>query len=296
MDPNQAFTSGLDRRAEERLRPDWLEPARGDPGTVYLAMYQGAALVRPAVGEGSARLALLDGSDPRVAGDIAESAVLLGWYHAQRCVLVDLPPPLAAPSEGERFAELRPLVSELPAEEAALAAYARAMHLWHAAHHFCGRCGGKTLRQRAGHARVCASCGQTHFPRLDPAIIVLVHDGDHALLGRQASWPPERYSTIAGFVEPGESLEDAVRREVREEAGVEPLELTYRGSQPWPFPSSLMLGFTATASGRTTPQLHDGELEDARWFSREQIRSGDIRLPPPQAISRQLIDWWLEQA
>jgi NAD+ diphosphatase len=115
------------------------------------------------------------------------------------------------------------------------------------------------------------------------------------LLGRQASWPPGRYSTIAGFVEPGESLEDAVRREVHEETGVIPGEITYHSSQPWPFPASLMLGFTARA-GMATPVLHDGELEDARWFTREQLRSGAIGLPPAVSISRRLIDGWLHAA
>src|SRR5690606_13845429 len=128
----------------------------------------------------------------------------------------------------------------------------------------------------------------------DPAIIVLVHDGERALLGRQASWAPGRYSTIAGFVEPGESVEDAVRRELREEAGVEALDLSYHSSQPWPFPSSLMLGFIATADA-TPPVLHDGELEDARWFTRAEALSGVVTLPPPVTISRQLIDWWLAQ-
>jgi NAD+ diphosphatase len=132
------------------------------------------------------------------------------------------------------------------------------------------------------------------FPRLDPAIIVLVHDGSRALLGRQASWPPGRYSTIAGFVEPGESLEDAVRREVLEETGVTTRQIAYHSSQPWPFPSSLMLGFIATAS-ETLPVLHDGELEDARWFARAQLLSGDVLLPPRHAISRRLIDNWLQR-
>jgi NAD+ diphosphatase len=143
--------------------------------------------------------------------------------------------------------------------------------------------------------RHCPECDYQSFPRLDPAIIVLVHDGKAALLGRQASWQPGRYSTIAGFVEPGESLEDAVRREVHEETGIAPVQIAYHSSQPWPFPASLMLGFTARAV-TSTPVLNDGELEDARWFSREELLGGAVGLPPPESISRRLIDGWLLHA
>ena len=142
-----------------------------------------------------------------------------------------------------------------------------------------------------------AGCGTEAFPRLDPAIIVLVTDagGERALLGRQASWPPDRYSTIAGFVEPGESLEDAVVREVEEETGVQVGDVEYVASQPWPFPSSLMLGFRAVA--RTDAiTLRDGELEDARWFTRADIAAGHPALPPPGAISALLIDAWFSGA
>ena len=131
------------------------------------------------------------------------------------------------------------------------------------------------------------------FPRLDPAIIVLVTDGDRALLGRQASWPEGRYSTIAGFVEPGESLEDAVAREVREETGVDVDEVYYHSSQPWPFPASLMLGFRATAGAQR--EIHLGsELADAQWFARADLLAGKILLPPPQAIARRLLGAWFE--
>ena len=130
------------------------------------------------------------------------------------------------------------------------------------------------------------------FPRIDPAIIVLVEDGEHALLGRQASWPEGRYSTIAGFVEPGESLEDAVTREVREETAVQVTDVRYHSSQPWPFPSSLMLGFRAQALGREV-RCPDGELEDARFFSADEIGAGAVLLPPATSISFRLIgDWY----
>jgi NAD+ diphosphatase len=285
----------LDRRAEERLDPQWITAARCDAGTLYVLMREGAALMRPAEVAGTPRLALVSGTDARVmAAAEGGHMVLLGWYEQRRCVLVDLPDELATIGEGEEFAELRPLASELPVSEAGLVAYARAMSLWRASHRFCSRCGTPPLPEQAGHQLRCPACGYQSFPRIDPAIIVLAHDGDHALLGRQASWPAGRYSTIAGFVEPGESLEDAVRRELHEETGVAARAVSYHSSQPWPFPSSLMLGFTAEA-GRATPGLRDGELEDARWFSRAELLAGAILPPPRTSISRRLLEDWLKR-
>lgn len=291
MAPENLFAGAyLDRRAEARLREDWLSEARDDSHALYIAMREAATLV---LAGDSSGIAFLPGDDPRVAATLdPERLVLLGWFENRRCLLVDLEPHLAIEQPGETFSELRPLASELPASEAGLVAYARALNLWRAAHRFCGRCGTPNVGTRAGHARLCPNCDMEEFPRIDPAIIVLVHDGDRALLGRQPTWQPGRYSTIAGFVEPGESLEDAVRREVREETGVTTGDITYHSSQPWPFPASLMLGFTAQAS-HSEPVMHDGELEDARWFTREDIRAGVITLPPPEAISRRLIDQWL---
>lgn len=287
----------LDRRAEERCDPHWLPAALRDPGTLYLLMREGAALMRRAEEAGPAqgmpRLALVAGTDWRVTA-MADPArmVLLGWYEQRRCVLVDLTDELATTDDGEEFTELRPLASELPANEAGLVAYGRALSLWRANHRFCSRCGTPPVPENAGHQLRCPACGYQSFPRIDPAIIVLAHDGNHALLGRQASWPAGRYSTIAGFVEPGESLEDAVRRELHEEAGIATIGVRYHSSQPWPFPSSLMLGFTAEAQ-RTPPLLNDGELEDARWFSREELLAGAILPPPRTSISRRLLEDWL---
>jgi NAD+ diphosphatase len=297
MTPENIFAGAyLDRRSDARHREDWLDEARGDERTLYIGMRAGAALVTTTTADGQPRVAFLQGSDPRVqAARDPEALVLLGWYQSRRCLLVELPEQVEAEREGEILAELRPMAGELPPDEAGLLAYARALNLWRANHRYCSRCGSPARSARAGHVRQCARCGHESFPRLDPAIIVLVHAGDSALLGRQASWPPGRYSTIAGFVEPGESLEDAVRREVHEETGITPGEISYHSSQPWPFPASLMLGFTARA-GIATPVLHDGELEDARWFTREQLRNGTVGLPPAVSISRRLIDGWLHAA
>jgi NAD+ diphosphatase len=184
---------------------------------------------------------------------------------------------------------------QLPAQEAGILAYARGMTYWRHRHRFCGVCGAPNESASAGHVMRCtnAACATDHFPRLDPAIIVLVSDGARALLGRQSTWPEGRYSTIAGFVEPGESLEDAVAREVLEETGVHVSEADYHSSQPWPFPASLMIGFSARADGAQIPRA-DEELEDVRWFSRADIAAGLAGLPPSQSVSYRLIEDWYD--
>jgi NAD+ diphosphatase len=209
-------------------------------------------------------------------------------------------PIFAAEGEPERGhpAGLREAATELPAEDAALGAYAASLLSWHRRHRFCANCGAPTEVIDGGHERVCPACGAHHFPRTDPVVIVRVVDGaDRLLLGRQASWPEGRFSVLAGFVEPGETLEEAVRREVREESGVLVGPATYVASQPWPFPSSLMIGFNAIATGGD-PRPGDGELQEVRWFERAEVEAaaagrGDVFLSPPYSISRRLIDGWL---
>ena len=183
---------------------------------------------------------------------------------------------------------------------AGLFAYAKAILLWHTRARYCGACGSTTERARAGHCRRCsnADCKLEHYPRTDAAIITLVTHGSLALIGRGAHWPERRFSTLAGFVEPGESLEDALRREVWEEAGIRVGRCQYRSSQPWPFPASLMLGFYAEA---TTSEIRLGdELAEARWISAEQMlaeaEDGKLLLPYPISVSYRLIeDWLLDQ-
>ncbi len=192
------------------------------------------------------------------------------------------------------FQDLRQAAAIVEPEDGALLAYARAMMTWHQRHRFCGACGAPTESQQAGHLRRCtrAECAAEIFPRTDPAVIMLVCDGDWCLLGRQARWPPGVYSALAGFVEPGESLEDAVAREVMEEAGVAIEGCEYHSSQPWPFPSSIMLGFWATAR-RGEVHVDGSELEEARWLHRDQVLAQEVRLPPKLSIARRLIDDWL---
>ena len=196
---------------------------------------------------------------------------------------------------GARPVTVRDVGATLSDRDAGLLVTLIALANWHATHTRCPRCGEPTRVVDAGWVRRCDNDGSDHFPRTDPAIIVLVHDGaDRCLLGRQPVWPPGRYSTLAGFVEPGESLEQAVRREVEEESGVVVDDVVYRGSQPWPFPASLMLGFDArVVSGEAA--VGDDELEDVRWFTRDEVRRGDAGLPPSASIAYWLITHWLDR-
>jgi NAD+ diphosphatase len=272
--------AALDRSPGERRDPDWLAARRADPRARSLQFSDGGVWMA----EGRLLLAPPDGSE-----------VFLGLAGPVPLFAADV-----RGSEPERghAAGLRDAAAELPADEAALAAYAAALLGWHRRHGYCANCGTPTEIVDAGHERRCPVCGAHHFPRTDPVVIVRVADArDRLLLGRSPHWPPGRYSLLAGFVEPGETLEDAVRREVHEESGIEVGEVSYLASQPWPFPSSLMLGFEARAEPGE-PHAADDELEDVRWFERSAMEDaaagrGELMLAPPYAIARRLIDAWL---
>lgn len=196
--------------------------------------------------------------------------------------------------------DLRRAAAAWPSFESGVFAMARALLHWQLSTRFCSACGGDITFRRAGYTAHCTQCGKDHYPRVDPAVIVAVSDGERLLLGRQASWPPRRYSVVAGFVEPGETLEQTVVREVLEETQVRVRGCRYLGAQPWPFPGALMLGFCADAEP-DVPQV-DGELEDARWFTFAEIdealaREGDddgerLLLSPSISIARALIEHW----
>lgn len=226
-------------------------------------------------------------------------AVLLGADEAGTYWALDRPaPPTGNAAAGVRRAGLRDIGQQLPARDAGLLTHAVAVIGWHRSHTHCPRCGAVTELAQAGAVRVCTNDGTEHFPRVDPAMIVLVcsPDGSQVVLGRGASWPDPFFSCLAGFVEPGESAEQAVVREVTEEVGIAVRSVRYEASQPWPFPSSLMLGFTAVAEvGVLHPE--PTELAAARWFTRDQVTSGlasgALGLPPEVSIARGLIDDWL---
>lgn len=295
----EAFLSlTIDRAARHRRDPVWTARQMAADDTRFYPVWGSRVLVTE---QSPPRPAWLSPEDMQPHLDEAESVVLLGESGARAHFAVGFtydggPPPAGLTSHG-RFRQLREVTPLVEAESAALLAYAKAIVHYHHQYRFCARCGAPTVSAEAGHLRVCTdeTCAQQDFPRTDPAIIVLVSSGDRCLLGRQASWAHQAYSVIAGFVEPGETLEGAVAREVREETGVLVTDIEYESSQPWPFPRSLMVGFTATATN-TEICLGDGELEDARWFSREDIvrgvAAGSLRLSSSISISYRLIKNW----
>jgi len=291
MENHNVFAGAfVDRSGERRKDPDWLENAARDKQSRFVPVWGDQCLV---------------GGDPLAAillqrsqiDDVADQdLIFLGVFRDHPAFAVPFSVDEAAPfAELGEFQDLRFLGTSLPPDEANLMAHARALVLWHASQVYCGVCGSLARPDAAGNSRICTNteCGREIYPRVDPAIIVLVANGEHCLLGRQRSWPEGRYSTIAGFAEPGESLEDAVRREVYEETNIRVGSVAYHSSQPWPFPSALMLGFTAEATSKDIV-LNDRELEDARWFTREDLRSGFPRLPSRISIARRLVDHWIE--
>ncbi len=294
--PNIYAGVPLDRAALCRKNEDWITQAWESPAARVLPLWQSRNFVsgpadapRPvlvtAVGLDTVPifLGLMDGA-PVFAADLS---------------VVEAPESLPALEGLGRFEDLRAVGPMMNAGEAALCAYARGMAWWNARHRFCGVCGAPAASAEAGHVRVCTdpACATHHFPRTDPAVIMLVHDGaDRIVLGRQARFPPGVHSVLAGFVEPGESLEEAVAREVLEEVGLTVTDVRYQSSQPWPFPSSLMLGFTARATSFDIATDQD-ELESARWFDRAYLRdfspSDDFRLARKDSIAHRLIAEWI---
>ena len=258
-----------------RSGSSWLLGFRGNELLVHM---EGAAALLPRAAEWEA-LGLPEGT-VHLVGSLAD----------EDSFALELPAELEPP-EGMAFHGLRRLWGALDEEVWRLAGRAVQIVDWDRNHRFCGRCGTPTDLDPAERSRTCPRCGLQHFPRLSPAVIVLVTRGEEMLLARSPHFQKGVYSTLAGFVEPGESLEEAVSREVLEEVGVTLTGIRYFGSQPWPFPSSLMLGFTAEwAAGDLRPQ--PGEIEDARWFHPDALPL----LPPPMSIARALIDSFLTRA
>ena len=258
-----------------------------------------------------ARLLKLDGLMPEIDdagalvwGTLADAAqdaelVFLGLDDGKPCFA-------AVPAQGDaspRMANPRlwSVMATLSADDLAIYGGARSITDWHARHRFCAACGGPTTIAKGGWQRNCTACQTQHFPRTDPVTIMLVEQDGKLLLGRGLGWPERAYSALAGFVEPGESIEEAVAREVLEETGVVVRDVAYIASQPWPFPSQLMMGAFCVADAPDIT-LDTTELADARWFTRDEIRAamqGDadapINTPPRQAIAHHLLRWWLDR-
>ena len=298
---------GLERADHLRADTDWIAGQLRDPRSRFLPLWRSKHLFSAeAAGDvsGTASSIWLDSGSAASLLDQAGTWVFLGLREEVAHIALDLShlddpehePVLAARG---RFRDLREVGPLLEQSEGATLAYARGLLHWHRRHLFCGVCGHATHSRNGGHLRRCGNpdCQASHFPRVDPAVIMLVHDGaDRCLLGRQANWPSGMHSTLAGFVEPGESLEEAVAREVMEEVGLDLLEVAYHSSQPWPFPSSLMLGFTARARA-AAPKVNLEELEAAAWYSRQALLESPenelFRLPRRDSIARRLIEDWL---
>jgi NAD+ diphosphatase len=284
----------LDRASTERKDPGRLAQLRQDPAA------------RTVIGGGDGVL-LRDGAAPELVrtpalGEPAE-AILLGLDDAGHPIFaVDIeslePAERTQLTDGAQLTPLREAGMVLPHDEAGLAAYLSALLNWHRKHRFCANCGAPTDIEEAGYSRQCPRCGAHHFPRTDPVVIMTVEHDRRLLLGRREGWPAGRCSVLAGFVSPGESAEEAVVREVQEESGIVARDPRYVSSQPWPFPSSLMLGFDAFADGGE-PKARDGELAEVRWFHFDEVsdaaaeRNPDLKLPPPVSIARFLIDRWV---
>lgn len=297
--PNVYSSSPLDRIGLRREDADWIEQRLNDPDSLFVPVWRNRNLVRG-----------LENSQPEavyISGEAAQALrmqggpwAFLGLLDETAVFAVDIssaddPVPLL-PEELGKFVDLRSVGWGVPKPEASVLAHARGLLHWRARHRFCGVCGGVCDVRSAGHVMQCTACEAQHFPRTDPAVIMLVHRGDRALLGHSQRFPrANMYSTLAGFVEPGESLEEAVRREVLEESAIQVGEVRYHSSQPWPFPGNIMLGFYAEALSEEIT-VDPEELIDARWFTRQEMRNCDAHgfaLPRADSIARRLIEDWL---
>jgi NAD+ diphosphatase len=298
--PNAYTGSPLDRVSDRREDTAFVTAALAAPESLVIPVWRSKNLLRGT--ESGAPDAVL------LTREAAEAVLMAGgpWallglrdgipVFAVDCSAADDPLPLLPPGFGE-FHDLRAVAGLLPPGEASMLAHARGLMHWRTRHRFCGVCGHGCEPRSAGNAMACTNCNAQHFPRTDPAVIMLVVDGDRCLLGHSTRFPnTTMYSTLAGFVEPGESLEEAVRREVREETGVRVGRAWYHSSQPWPFPASIMLGFHAEALSHEIT-VDPAELRDARWFTRDDIRNhhnAGFSLPRIDSIARRLIEDWLE--
>jgi NAD+ diphosphatase len=298
----------LDRAPHLRRDDDWVADSLSGTDSRIIPVWRDRSLIFAGGDEnGTPASVMLTNSNAAPILEVAETIIFLGLedniaYYAADLPIDKEPEDLPLPA-GAEFEDLRYVASIIDQAEAGYLAYARALSHWHRTHKFCGACGAQTIAGKGGHERKCSNqdCGRSHFPRTDPAVIMLVtHPTDEAcLLGHNKRFQGLRFSTIAGFVEPGETLEQAVAREVWEETGIRAENVRYQASQPWPFPASIMLGFRADGVS-TEINLIDEELVEARWFSRQEVRdmadSQEGILPPAKfSISRWLIDNWLAE-
>ena len=308
--PNHFSFGGLDRDVITREKVNCLDYVLDNPATRIVPIWQSLNLFSNTLETGSTPVpAYLSIQEAKDLIEIAKNQVYLGKQAVASTFISYLAIDISSLEEDEatnklapwgKFADLRDIGPLIGGIEGSILAYARGIMFWHNRNGYCGVCGTPTIATKGGHQRNCTKkeCACIHFPRTDPAVIMLVKDDDRVLLGRQKIWPDGLYSTLAGFVEPGETIEHAVAREVYEEAGIIVKNIIYQHSQPWPFPSSLMLGFTAEACTKKI-NLNDAELENAQWFTRSEMLNFEAQekyLPRKVSVSRRLIDDWLYES
>jgi NAD+ diphosphatase len=288
----------LDRLVEYRDDGEWVKRALHSDAARFVPLWHNRSLLAD-TNEGQIAVYLKPGELDQL--DTIQPPTLLGTDGKRYFFAVSInssqQEQVLAHHQEARFLDLRLASVDMDTKHAGVLAYAKALHYWQYRHAFCGVCGSANRLESSGHKLVCRNeeCGRQSFPRIDPAIIVLITHGDACLLGRNANWPPKRFSTLAGFVEPGESLEDAVVREVFEEAQVRLKEIRYVSSQPWPFPASSMCGFYAEAESRDSGATE--EMEELLWLTPQEMEAAvirdEVRLPPPVSIAFKLIaDWY----
>jgi NAD+ diphosphatase len=292
----------LNRASERRGDAAWLAEQVASSDSLGIALWNGKPFVEKAA-NGDLQIAYLPA---RLVEDLAgspERLLFMGLWKETAIFAVDLEGG-ADPAEGPlaglgRFEDLRGVALRLPATDASIVATAKAMFEWRRRHRFCAACGHASEPAEGGWKRICPSCNAEHFPRTDPVVIMLAVFEDRCMLGRQEIWPKGMFSALAGFLEPGESIEEACARELEEEAGLKTLSVAYHSTQPWPYPSSLMIGLIAqVADDDAAPD--QTELSEVRWFTKAEARAllaGEVPAtfaPPPMAIAHQLIKAWAE--
>ena len=296
--PRNPYSSAeIDRASHERENEERMIELASSGAARFVPIDTDKNLVKTG---GNPEAVFLQGMTARAIASAADTQIFLGYVEGTPYFAVDVTGKDVPLKDAGEFVDLRQVGALLFAREGSILAYARGMTYWHRRHRYCGVCGATTKAIRGGHVRQCTneSCKSEHFPRTDPAVIMLVHHGDHCLLGRGRHFPRGMHSTLAGFVEPGESFEDAVAREVYEEVKVRVKNVAYRSSQPWPFPASVMIGFHAEAESLDY-DVNEAELESARWMTREQLqpenmpKDGSFFMPRRDSIARRLIEEWL---
>jgi NAD+ diphosphatase len=310
--PLDAFTNvfagnPLDRVSYHRSDEAWIAEKLAAPDSLGLVLWNGKPFVEDASAKdaaGGVQIAYIAAHMARELAQSAERLLFLGLWQGTAVFAADLEggaDPADGPLEGlGRFEDLRMIAMNLPGTEAAMLATAKSMFEWRRRHRHCAACGQPSEVADAGWKRVCPACKTEHFPRTDPVVIMLAVKGEKCLVGRQAAWPQMMYSALAGFLEPGESIEEACARELWEEAKLKTLRVRYHSTQPWPYPSSLMIGLIAEVENddAVPDQI---ELDEVRWFTREEARAwlrGDVpdaRVPGALAIAHQLIKAWAEE-